>query len=85
MFWSGAMDSLFPSCSTGAIRGPQIKRNLRRAEMREEIDVTPEMLAAGELVLAGMDRRFESDQDVVEDIFRAMTHAATLQQREPSG
>ena len=38
----------------------------------EKVDITPEMIATGANVLAGMDRRFEDIEDVAEDIYRAM-------------
>ena len=40
--------------------------------LREGMDVTPNMVATGANVLAGMDRRFEDIEDVAEDIYRAM-------------
>lgn len=41
--------------------------------LREEVSVTPEMIAAGVSVLVSMDRRLEMDEEVVDDIFRVMT------------
>ena len=38
----------------------------------KEIEITPEMLAAGVEVFCAADLRFESEEDVVADTFRAM-------------
>ena len=40
--------------------------------LREGINVTPEMIAAGANVLANMDMRFETIEEVADDIFRVM-------------
>ena len=42
-----------------------------------EIEITPEMIEAGLYVFSGMDTRFELEEDVVADIFVAMTKAKT--------
>jgi hypothetical protein len=41
-------------------------------EDHEEIDVTPEMIAAGCAELATFDYRYEAEEDAVERIYRAM-------------
>ncbi len=38
----------------------------------EEIEVTPEMVAAGVCALADLDSRFDDEQSVVAAVFRAM-------------
>jgi hypothetical protein len=37
-----------------------------------EIVVTPEMIRAGERVVAAFDRRFDSRSEMVRDVFKAM-------------
>ena len=40
-----------------------------------EIEITPVMLAAGVRILMGRDERFESSEEVVEQIFLSMINA----------
>ena len=40
-----------------------------------EIEVTPEMVEAGVEVFCAFDRRFDSEDDVVKEIFRVMVGA----------
>jgi uncharacterized protein YpuA (DUF1002 family) len=45
-----------------------------------EIDITPEMIVAGELAFAEFDYRFEGEAEAVVRIFRAMVAARPKQQ-----
>ena len=48
-------------------------------EERDEIEITPEMIAEGRLAFAEHDPRFEGDSEAVERIFRAMMKMALSQ------
>ena len=54
---------------------PPQKRQASEPVTPEEIEVTPKMIDAGVYVLACMDRRVEENEEVVEDIYRAMVMA----------
>jgi hypothetical protein len=50
------------------------KRKIKGAtgRLKHRIDVTPEMIQAGVLRLFDYDPRFGNEEDIVQDIFRAM-------------
>ena len=48
----------------------------RDCETPEEIEITPEMVAAGVRAYFSRDSRFESEDEIVTNIFIAMTRAA---------
>jgi hypothetical protein len=55
---------------------PRVRIRLANAttgpEEHEEIEITAEMIEAGCAEIASFDRRYESDEDAVERIYRAM-------------